>query len=133
MGMVINKMVNKVRPIRVQRVVEIEVLRHTRVTIDGHKVCCPGNAVHLDNFESGLAMAIEFGCHDPHACVRVAFVTVNKPIDQCARVALAPILERKEQLHAPDFHALHARLRIISDDKYGITAWVTKEARSRLN
>jgi hypothetical protein len=56
------------------------------------------------------------------------FISVNKPVDECTGKLLVLILKRKEKLDTPDFHALHSRLRIVSDNKHSVTAGMAKEA-----
>jgi hypothetical protein len=85
----------------------------------------------MDNIESGLAMVIKLWLNDPHACICVVFITVDKPIDQCAREGLLLIFEQKEKKDPPDFHALHAQLRSISDNEGSVMTGVAKEVQSR--
>jgi hypothetical protein len=76
-------------------------------------------------------MPITFQLNHPHRSVSIGRITVDKPIDQGTGIILSMVAKGKEKENPSDFHSLHSRLRIIQDNKNGITARITMETRCR--
>jgi hypothetical protein len=58
-------------------------------------------------------------------------ISLDKPIDQGTGIIFSMVAKGKEKENLSDFHSLHSRLRIIQDNKNGITVRITMETRCR--
>ena len=88
------------------------------------------NGLERNDLNGHFSLPITFQLYGPHSCIGIMLIVMDEPIDQYTGMSLVVVIKWEEKENPPNFHCFHAWLRLIQDNKHGITFWVTMKRGS---